>query len=195
MYIIANILTIQSWSSVSLVWEPFSEKSVSLSGHSLRDHPSCSPFHTVIQSVCGLRFPPPPHCSLFFLQPLFFWVGLVPSPVLHQPLVWSQTAVSQSYTFLLLIQGQCQRREVVHVLSILSEEEIDESKTLWCSAITILTKLNNYSDSCIVMFSLMRLMRQALTGAGISSTAVWGTTSDRQSSACPLIHSHLGCSE
>ena len=125
--------TIQSWSSVGLVREPLSEKRVSLSGHSLRDHTSCSPFHTVIQSVCGLRFPPPPHCSLFFLQPLFFWVRLVPSPVLHQLLVWSQTAVGQSYTLLLLIQGQCQRREVVHVLSILSEEQIDESKTLLCN--------------------------------------------------------------
>ena len=34
-----------------------------------------------------------------------------------------------------------------------------------------------------------------LTGEGISSTAVWGTTSDRRSSACSLIHCPLGCSE
>lgn len=32
----------------------------------IRHHLSCSPFHTFIQSVCGLCFPPPPHGSLFF---------------------------------------------------------------------------------------------------------------------------------
>lgn len=87
----------------------------------IRHHTSCSPFHTVIQSVWGLCFPPPPHGSLFLLQPLFLWVRLVPPPLLHQLLVRSQPAVGQSHSFLLLIQGQCQCWEVVHVLGVLPE--------------------------------------------------------------------------
>lgn len=50
-------------------------------------------------------------------------------------------------------------------------------------------------DSYIATCCLMRLRRQALTGEGISSTAVWGTTSDTLSSVCPPIHCPLGCSE
>ncbi len=164
-------------------------------------HTSYSPFHTVIQSVWGLCFPPPPHSSLFLLQPLFLWVRLIPSPFLHQLLVWSQTAVGQSDSFLLLVQGQCQRWEVVHVFSVLPERVRGNRRELhrvtlynrwyWLS----IAALYNHYDSYIAMFRFMRPMRRALTGEGISSTAVWGTTSDRQSSACPLIHCRLGCSE
>ncbi len=76
---------------------------------------------TFIDGLRGLSFSPPPRGSLFFLQPLFLYVGLVPASRFHQPLIRPQPAVRPTHTLLFLIQGQSQRGETVHVLSILSE--------------------------------------------------------------------------
>lgn len=66
----------------------------------------------------GLQ-PPAPRHPLLLLQPLLLRVGLVPVPLLHQPLVRPQAAVCGRHALLVLVEGQGQLGEVVHVLGVL----------------------------------------------------------------------------
>lgn len=65
----------------------------------------------------GLQPPAPIH-ALLLLQPLLLRVGLIPVSLLHQPLVGPQAAVGGRHALLVLVEGQGQLREVVHVLRV-----------------------------------------------------------------------------
>ena len=89
--------------------------------------PPPSPGLTILRAAtprAGLQ-PPAPRLALLLLQPLLLRVGLVPSPLLHQPLVRPQAAVGGRHALLMLVEGQGQLGEVVHVLRVLP---------VWCTA-------------------------------------------------------------